>query len=109
MGFNGVLWIIDPAGAAESLGMPLLEGLGLSTQAGDFAAFFVACSAMSLLAALRLNPTWAYGAAMLLGGAATFRTLAWALHGAEFATFFIAVEAIMTVMLLASTKLMKNA
>ena len=108
MGFNGVMWIINPAGAAESLGMPLLEGMGLSTQAGDFPAFFIACSAMSALAAIRLNPTWAYGAAMLLGGAAVFRTLAWGLHGAEFATVFIIVEAVLAAMLIASARLMKS-
>ena len=32
---NGLNWIVYPASAAESLGMPLLNGLGLSTQIGD--------------------------------------------------------------------------
>ena len=32
---NGLQWIISPANVAESLGMPLLEGVGLSTQIGD--------------------------------------------------------------------------
>ncbi len=108
MGFNAFIWVTNPAAAAESLGMPLLDGLALSTQAGDFAAFFFACSVMAFLAAWKQNPTWAYGAALLLGGAAVFRTLAWAVHGAEFATVFIAVEAVMTLMLVAAAQMMKS-
>lgn len=108
MGFNAFMWITNPAAAAESLGMPLLEGLALSTQAGDFTAFFFACSAMAFLAAWKQNATWAYGAALILGGAAVFRTLAWAVHGAEFATVFIVVEAVLTLMLIAAAQMMKN-
>ncbi len=108
MGINAFMWITNPAAAAENLGMPLLDGLARSTQAGDFTAFFFACSVMALLAAWKLNATWAYGAALILGGAAVFRTLAWAVHGAEFATVFIAVEAIMTVMLIAAAQMMKS-
>lgn len=109
MGFNAFMWITNPGAAAESLGMPLLEGLALSTQAGDFAAFFFACAAMSFLAAWRLNPIWAYGAFFLLGGAAVFRTTAWAFHGAELATVFIAVEVVLAGLLLASSVLMRRA
>lgn len=108
MGINAFMWITNPAAAAESLGMPLLDGIGRSTQAGDFTAFFFACSVMAFLAAWKQNATWAYGAALILGGAAVFRTLAWAIHGAEFATVFIVVEAVLTLMLVASAQMMKN-
>ncbi|HBM88153.1 MAG: hypothetical protein P1U69_04915 [Parvibaculaceae bacterium] len=108
MGINAFMWITNPAAAAESLGMPLLDGIGRSTQAGDFAAFFFACSVMAFLAAWKQNATWAYGAALILGGAAVFRTLAWAIHGAEFATVFIVVEAVLTLMLVASAQMMKS-
>jgi len=108
MGVNAFMWVTNPAAAAQNLGMPLLDGIGRSTQAGDFAAFFFACSVMAFLAAWKQNPTWAYGAALLLGGAAVFRTLAWAVHGAEFATVFIAVEAVMTLMLVAAAQMMKS-
>ena len=108
MGINAFMWITNPAAAAESLGMPLLDGIGRSTQAGDFTAFFFACSVMAFLAAWKQNATWAYGAALILGGAAVFRTLAWAIHGAEFATVFIVVEAVLTLMLVASAQMMKS-
>ena len=38
----GFRWLVDPARVAKSLGMPLLEGLGRSSQIGDFGAFFTA-------------------------------------------------------------------
>ncbi len=108
MGVNAFMWVTNPAAAAQNLGMPLLDGIGRSTQAGDFAAFFFACSVMAFLAAWKQNPTWAYGAALLLGGAAVFRTLAWAVHGAEFATVFIIVEAVLTLMLVSAAQMMKS-
>jgi hypothetical protein len=108
MGFNGIGWLINPAQTAESLGMPLLDGIGRSTQVGDFTSFFVACALLSFWAAAKLNVTAAYGAALILGGAALFRTTAWAMHGAEFATVFIAVEVVLTLMLLVSAQLMKR-
>ena len=37
----GLRWAVDPGGAATQFGMPLLDGLGLSTQAGDLTAFFL--------------------------------------------------------------------
>ena len=32
-------WLADPSSAAANLGMPLLDGLGRSTQIGDFLRF----------------------------------------------------------------------
>ncbi len=37
---HGVGWIVQPDAVAESLGMPLLTGVGASTQIGDFTSFF---------------------------------------------------------------------
>jgi hypothetical protein len=89
---QGIHWIVRPASSAEALGMPLLDGLGRSTQVGDMASFFLTLGTMSLLGASRSNPVWLYGGAMLLGGAAIMRTLAWLLHDAAFAAVFIGVE-----------------
>ena len=38
----GVRWLVDPAGAAAEIGMPLLSGLARSSQIGDLAALFLA-------------------------------------------------------------------
>ncbi len=108
MGINAFMWVTNPAAAAENLGMPLLDGLARSTQVGDFPGFFFPCSIMAFFSAWKQNATWAYGAALILGGAAVFRTLAWAVHGAEFATVFIVVEAVLTLMLIAAAQMMKS-
>lgn len=89
---QGLGWLAAPERAAAGLGMPLLDGVGRSTQIGDFAAFFLTAG-VTMLAGLRpgrarllLVP------AGLLASAAVGRTIAWALHGAAFATAFVAVE-----------------
>ena len=80
--------------------MPLLEGLGLSTQIGDLGAFFTAAGLMVLLGLWTGNKTWLLAPALLLGFTAIFRTLAWALHSASFAGPQIAIEVVLTVLLL---------
>ncbi len=93
-------WMIDPAGAAKALGMPLLDGLARSTQVGDFTSFFLALGSMTMLGAVRMSGTWLRGGAMLLAGAAIMRTLAWAVHGADFASEFILIETVAAAALL---------
>jgi hypothetical protein len=87
-------WIFDPAAAAEALGLPLLDGLARSTEIGDLGAFFLACSGMILYGAVTAKPHWLRAPAILVGSAAFVRTLAWILHGADFAAAFIAVEVV---------------
>ena len=100
MVFMGLNWIINPAGAAEELGMPLLEGAGLSTQIGDLTAFFLSIGIMTLLGIGLRNQTWLRAAAMLLGLTAVFRTLAYVMHGADFVAEAVIVEVISTAILL---------
>ena len=96
----GIRWIVAPEAVAKELGMPLLDGMARSTQIGDLASFFVALGCMILLGVFTLQRTWFYAAAMLLGGAAVFRTLAWMMHDAALATESIAVEVVVTAILL---------
>lgn len=105
----GVRWLIDPTGAAAELGMPLLEGLGRSTQIGDLTAFFIGASAMIGLGLITANRTWFYAPALLLILTAVFRTVAWLAHDAPFATPQIAVEVIVACLLIfAAGKLCKT-
>ena len=62
MGLSAVNWLIDPKAAALALGMPLLEGMGRSTQVGDFTAFFVSCSGFALWAAWKCSAPMATAA-----------------------------------------------
>ncbi len=96
--------LIDPAAAVAQLGMPLLEGMGRSTQLGDLSAFFLTGGIMILLGVFTLNRTWFYAVALLLGSTAVFRTLAWLIHDAALATESIAVEVVVTVLVLVAAQ-----
>ena len=96
----GIRWVVAPAGMAPELGMPLLEGAGLSTQIGDLGGFFVALSCYILIGIITQKRSWLYAAALLLGLTAVFRVLAWLLHGASFAGESIGVEVVVTALLL---------
>ncbi|MFQ3246394.1 MAG: hypothetical protein ACI9SP_003046 [Arenicella sp.] len=93
-------WGIDPSGAASQLGMPLLEGLGMSAQIGNVGAALLGMGLMILLGLISQNPIWFYAPAILLGLVASFRTIAWLLHGAPFAMQEIAVEIVLVVLLI---------
>jgi hypothetical protein len=97
---QGVGWLVVPTRAAAGLGMPLLDGLGRSTQAGDFAAFFLVLGVSILAGAAPGHARRLFFPAALLGTAALCRTIAWAVHGAAFAGTFITVEIVTTVLLL---------
>ena len=93
---NGIQWIFLPAAVAESLRMPLLEGAAASTQIGDLGSFFLAGGIMMALGQLPGRSFWFYPAAMLIFGAAVIRTLAFLFGHASFVFDLIALEVVMT-------------
>ena len=97
--WNGILWIFSPADVAASLGMPLLEGVGASTQIGDLGSFFLVGGIMMVLGQMPGKSFWLYPPAMLLFGAAVIRTLAALADNASFAFNFIGPEIIMSAIL----------
>ncbi|MBT8149552.1 MAG: hypothetical protein HKO71_04195 [Pseudomonadales bacterium] len=104
--FIGIRWIVDPAGAAGELGMPLLEGVGRSTQLGDSTAFFLTVGICMLVALITEKRTWFYPPIMLLSITAVARILAWLLHDATLAVNFIVLELLVAGLLwLASRRL----
>jgi hypothetical protein len=98
---QGVGWLVAPERAAAALGMAVLDGVGRSTQLGDFAAFFLTAGVTMLAGARPGHGRLLYVPAGLLGSAAAGRTIAWAFHGAAFAPAFIAVEIAASLLLLA--------
>lgn len=105
---SGAQWLLDPAGAAEGLGMPLLDGLGRSTQIGDLSAFFFAAGGLGIWGLLSKNKSLMAAPIALMGLAAVCRTVAWLVHGAE-PTAFIVIELVMfTILLAASRQLVSN-
>ena len=93
---TGLRWVVAPAGVAPEFGMPVLEGVGLSTQIGDIGAFFVAGGLFVLIGLVTQKRSWFYASTMLVGFAALFRVLAWLFHGAAFTPDMIAVELVLT-------------
>jgi len=90
----GLQWILSPANIAESLGMPLLDGLGLSTQIGDLGSFFITVGAMTLIGVYTKTYHWFFAPSMLLLVAALYRSLSTIFYGAPFAMEQIIIEAI---------------
>jgi hypothetical protein len=101
-------WIFAPAAAAEGLGMPLLEGIGASTQIGDLGAFFLVSAIMIGLGHRHGQSHWLYPPAMLICGAAVMRTLAAVIGPAAFASQLIATEIVITLILLGAARIFAN-
>jgi len=97
--FVGIGWLIAPEMAGAQLGMTLSNGVGLSSQVGDFASFFLTLGTCMLLGLRTTNRPWFYAAIMLLGFAALGRMFAWAFHDAALALDMIALEVLLAVLL----------
>lgn len=100
----GLRWLVDPVGAAIPLGLATESGLGLSSQVGDLAAFFLVAGLSILIAIVTRRRTWFYPPVMLLLIAATGRIVAWVAHGAAFAPQSIVFETAVAVLLLTASR-----
>lgn len=107
---TGVRWLVDPSAAATQLGMPLLEGVGRSSQVGDMSAFFLTTGILMLTALVTARRGYFFAPALLLGLTAIGRIVAWMVHDAALATHLIAPEVIIAaLLLLASSRLVEKA
>ena len=100
----GLRWLVDPAGAAPTLGLSLETGLGLSSQIADLSSFFLVMGLSILIAVVTRRRLWFYPPAMLLLIAAAGRLVAWVLHGAEFALQPIVFEVVIASLLLIAAR-----
>lgn len=101
---QGLGWLAIPARAAAGLGMPLLDGVARSTQIGDLTSFFVVAGLLMLGGSRPGHANLLAIPGLMLGVAAIGRILAWALHGAAFATAFIAIEVAASALLFAASR-----
>jgi hypothetical protein len=104
----GLRWLLAPAGIASELGMPLLEGVGRSTQIGDLSAFFITLGICVLIALSTRNSQWYYPAILLLALTAFGRVIAWLIHDAALPLQVIAPEIIFSVILLIAARILKE-
>lgn len=103
---TGIRWLVAPAEVAPSFGLTLSEGIGLSSQVGNLASFFITLGSCMLIALITELRSWYYPPMMLLAIAAIGRTIAWLLHDATLAVSQIMVEVtVALILLLASRRL----
>ena len=67
--------------------MIYLEGLGRSTQIGDFSAFFISVSLFCIIGSLFKNISFLFSAVIILSSAAIMRIVSWQLYDADFSRF----------------------
>lgn len=101
---NGIRWLVAPAGIAPMFGLTLDHGIGLSSQVGDMAGFFLTLGSCALIGMISGQRIWFYPAIMLLGITATGRILAFILHDATLATQMISVEVIAAIVFFAASR-----
>ena len=108
LGASFLSWLLTPAKAAATLGMPLLDGVGRNSQVGDFTAFFFTLTVLIGFGVWRKQPQPLLCACLLLGSAALFRVLSALLHDATLAPVSVAVEVAGSAVLLAYTSRLRQ-
>ena len=106
---HGIGWVVAPEAVAESLGMPLLEGVAASTQIGDLASFFFVTGCAIVYGVVARSAPFLVLPACTIAAAAVFRSLAAALGHADFAPDFIVPEVVMAVLLFAAARIVPQA
>ena len=101
---TGLRWVLAPAGIAPDFGLALGSGIGLSSQVGDMSAFFLTLGVCMLTGLTIQRSVWYYPPIMLLLLTAVGRVLAWLLHDAALATQLIALEVIVSLVLLFASR-----
>ena len=101
---TGIRWLVAPAEVAPSFGLTLSEGIGLSSQVGDLASFFITLGSCMLIALITELRSWYYPPMMLLAIAAIGRTIAWLLHDATLAVSQIMIEVTVALILLLASR-----
>lgn len=107
MGTNAALWLVVPARAAKVLEMPLLTGAGLSSQM-DIGALFLGVATFTVLALLTRQRPWFIAAAVLILGAAAYRTNAFLFHGAAFLMHMVVIEIVIGTILITASRVLSR-
>ena len=101
---TGLRWLLAPAGIAPDFGLALGSGIGLSSQVGDMSAFFLTLGVCILMGLTTQRSVWYYPPIILLSLTAVGRVLAWLIHDAALATQLIALEVIVSLVLLFASR-----
>ncbi|MDR6850853.1 hypothetical protein J2Y54_000346 [Sphingomonas sp. BE123] len=105
MATNAALWLLVPERAAKVLEMPLLTGAGLSSQM-DIGALFLGAATFTVMALITRERPWFIAGAVLILGAAAYRTNAYLFHGAAFLAHMVAVEIVIGAILITASRVL---
>jgi len=103
---TGLRWLVAPAGVAPEFGLTLDQGVGLSSQVGDMAGYFLTLGVCMLTALVSGRRSWYYPAILLLCITALGRIIAWVVHDAALALNLIAPEIIISLILIAASRIL---
>ena len=101
---TGLRWLVAPVGVAPTFGLTLDQGVGLSSKVGDMSAFFLTLATCLLIALISGRRSWYYPAIMLLSFTAIGRIVAWLVHDAALALDIIALEVVVSIILLVASR-----
>lgn len=101
---NALMFILQPETVTADLGMPLLKGVGLSTQLADLGAFFTFSALLIFYGVLKSKGEYLRIVALLLGLTALLRAVAWVVNDAALASTLIGAEILLVVWLWISAK-----
>jgi hypothetical protein len=103
---TGIRWLVAPAGIAPNFGLTVSDSIGLSSQIGNMAGFFLTLGSCMLIALISEHRSWYYPPMMLLAITALGRIVAWLLHDTTLAGSQIMIEVVVAfILLLASRRL----
>ena len=105
MATNAALWLFIPERAAKVLEMPLLTGAGLSSQM-DIGALFLGAATFTVMALITRERPWFIAGAVLILGAAAYRTNAYLFHGAAFLAHMVTVEVVIGAILITASRVL---
>jgi hypothetical protein len=100
----GLRWLLAPRGIAPEFGLTLQSGVGLSSQIGDMAAFFLLLGICILTALVTQRRFWYYPPMILLSLTALSRVLAWIIHDAALPINLITPEIVVALILLVASR-----
>jgi hypothetical protein len=105
MGLNAALWLFAPERAARLLEMPLLTGSGLSSQM-DIGALFLGGATFAIMALITRERPWFIAGAVLIFGAAAYRTNAYLFHGAPFLAQMVVIEVVIGIIIITASRVL---
>jgi len=94
---TGYQWLVSPETAADALMMPLLDGMGRSSQMSDIGGLFLGMGLVIIGAVVTRKGDWLMPVSIILTCIGIFRLLAFALQDATLIPQMVVIEIVLSV------------